>query len=96
MLYNPQSKLVKIGVTTNPQCRFDTLTRQNGEKLEYTLSPQTYIPYIVEKVLHNKVRNRKRGEWFDADYKECVELMESVFNSKDYNRRNFKREKLTK
>ena len=47
MLYNPQSKLVKIGVTTNPQCRFDTLTRQNGEKLEYTLSPQTYIPYKI-------------------------------------------------
>jgi hypothetical protein len=89
VLYNPKSKLVKIGKTKSPKSRFSTLSNQNGSTFKYFITEQIYIESLVEKVMHNKFSNkRKKGEWFDIGFDDAVLELKSLLESDDFKRRN--------
>jgi hypothetical protein len=89
VLYNPKSKLVKIGKTKSPRNRFSVLTNQNGSTFKYYITEPIYIESLVEKVMHNKFSyKRKKGEWFDIGFDDAVLELKLLLESEDFNRRN--------
>lgn len=90
VLYNPESELVKIGKTKNPQERFTSLTNQNGTKFRYYITKPMYIERIVEKVMHDRFhRFRVKGEWFkNISFDDVVTYLKEVCCSNDFINRN--------
>lgn len=93
VLYNPESELVKIGKTIQPQVRFRTLSNSNGSKFRYYLSDPIFINSLLEKVMHNRFHKyRVRGEWYKGiEFDTVVNELKKICNSEDFKRRNFKR-----
>ena len=63
VIYNPDSKFYKIGVSNDPETRLQAICHSTGSDCEILkLFPELHI---VETPLHNLLcEHRKRGEWF--------------------------------
>ncbi|MBU5332107.1 GIY-YIG nuclease family protein [Anaerocolumna aminovalerica] len=94
VLYNPESKLVKIGKTKDPRDRLLSLSNQNGTKMKYYITDQMYIETIVERIMHNKFDRFRcaKGEWFkNISFNDVVKTLKELCNSEDFKRRNYKK-----
>ena len=66
---DPSQDLFKIGVTKNLYSkRMKQLQTGNGTELHLVTYHETFYPYRMERLLHNKfARKREHGEWFRLD-----------------------------
>lgn len=78
--FNPQTRLVKIGVTNTPKTRARQIVNSSGMNIftlillellpEYDESPQ-----FIEKFLHNfYIDKRVKGEWFRLSIRDIIEI----------------------
>lgn len=80
VLYNPITKLFKIGVSTNMKQRISNIQTSSGCNV-YTVMVLELDPYYdenvytVESLLH-KFFNKKRikGEWFNLNIKDIIQI----------------------
>jgi len=67
VLMNEQN-YIKIGITSNPYQRFNSLSGSNTggvEIIRYYLSPIMYIGKTIEGIMHRTFKEyRQSGEWF--------------------------------
>lgn len=64
-LFQSESGLYKIGVSTNPARRLKQLQTGNGEKITLLHTYESDIAFLLEKSLKNRfVSNKINGEWF--------------------------------
>ena len=66
LICDPGQDLFKIGVTKNLYSkRMKQLQTGNGSELHLVTYHETYFPYRIETLLHNKFyAKREHGEWF--------------------------------
>ena len=66
LICDPSQNLYKIGVTKNLYTkRMKQLQTGNGCELHIVTYYETFYPYKIEKMLHNKFQfEREHGEWF--------------------------------
>ena len=90
VLYNPESNLVKIGMTKNPKERFLTLTNETGSKFKYYITKPMFIEFLVEKAMHSKFhRFNVKGEWYkNIDFETVASYLKDICDSEDFKKRN--------
>lgn len=83
---DPAQNLYKIGVTKNLYSKgMKQLQTGNGTELHLVTYHETYFPYRMETLLHNKFQfKRGHGEWFRlsiedlTSFKKICQLFENV------------------
>ena len=92
LICDPAQDLYKIGVTKNLYTkRMKQLQTGNGCELHLVKFHQTYYPYRIEQMLHNKFQTkREHGEWFNLEsndvltfHKSCQEIESLIETMKD-------------
>jgi hypothetical protein len=92
LICDPAQDLYKIGVTKNLYTkRMKQLQTGNGCELHLVNFHQTYYPYRIEQMLHNKFQTkREHGEWFNLEsndvltfHKSCQEIENLIETMKD-------------
>jgi len=75
-----KNKLVKIGISKNPEKRINAIETHNGEQSVKKFVSKKLLNYMeVEKKMHNYFKDfRVRGEWFNVDFDLAVEIFASV------------------
>jgi len=72
LMYDLSNDLTKIGESKKPKYREGTL---HGKQPDVHLLHYWEVPKKVERELHKKYKHkRKRGEWFDLNINEIVEI----------------------
>ena len=73
--------LIKIGRSINAEYRVDSIASIGGFKVESTFySAPCSNGSVIEKNMHNHFKKyRVKGEWFDVDFSECVNYLQSVY-----------------
>ena len=67
-VYNPFSKLIKVGLTTFPKNRIRNIEVSGGVNVEIVAVIRVANPRTVEAEIHAELMKcRKLGEWFDCD-----------------------------
>jgi hypothetical protein len=85
-LYNPLTKLTKIGMTYNVYQRFRQLVTQSGCNLKCVAVGFNEVELdmkigMIESYLHEKFKDyRVVGEWFNLRYTQRFALMEFLIN----------------
>jgi len=93
------AKHIKVGITKNISQRAISLSGSNGggnKPIKCAVSDPTYLK-TIEKTVHAHFDTyRVSGtEWFkDIAFEEVVEFIDSLFNSKGYNKCNELRKKV--
>lgn len=95
VIENYPQKNIKIGKSSNPKQRFQSLSGSNsgGNTLvRFAVSPITYL-YSLEKTMHNHFHSfRIDGtEWFDGNkvtFEEAVDYLNMLFQQPSYERCN--------
>lgn len=92
LICDPAQNLFKIGVTKNMYTkRMKQLQTGNGCELHLIKIHETFYPYRIEKMLHNKFfSKREEGEWFRLETEDvlsfekiCNNLEETIEALKD-------------
>lgn len=92
LLFN--SNNIKIGVSSNPYQRFNSLSNSNGggyKIIKYYLSPSTYIWKTLEKYMHELFKDyRLEGEFFNKtlSFATAVDKLNEIINSAEYLKSN--------
>ena len=75
-----KNKLVKIGISKNPEKRISAIETHNGEVSVNKFVSEKLLNYMeIEKLMHNNFKDfRVRGEWFNVDFNIVVETFASV------------------
>lgn len=78
LICDPAQNLFKIGVTKNLyNKRMKQLQTGNGCELHLVNYHQTYYPYRIEQLLHNKFHSKKEiGEWFKLETEDISNFTE--------------------
>lgn len=72
LMYSAVSNLIKIGRSINPRGREKTL---QGQDPKLDIITYWIAPIYAEKELQNMfIHKRKRGEWFDLDFGDLVQI----------------------
>lgn len=85
VIYSKETKLTKIGISTQFYDRFNRLGSQSGLTLYPLIHIQFEIGYdpcasFVEKFLHQYFKNKKnRGEWFDLTLRDLCQIREFIW-----------------
>ena len=80
LIHNHITGLTKIGITSNPGIRAQTLQSQSGVELWLLMYIEMEVGYdedakSVEQFIHRHFKNkRKKGEWFDLNLKDVLEI----------------------
>lgn len=85
---DPAQNLYKIGVTKNLyNKRMKQLQTGNGTELHLVNYHQTFYPYRIEQMLHNRFSHKREvGEWFRlniddiSSFKEICENFEEIID----------------
>ena len=79
VVYNPKTKLTKIGRSTNPKSRIKSLAFGAGCDLKELAIVRVEDCSQVENMLHKKFNHaRKMGEWFKLNEVETEELVKEL------------------
>lgn len=79
LICDASQNLFKIGVTKNLYSkRMKQLQTGNGSELHLINYHQTYYPYRIEQLLHNKFHTKKElGEWFRLESEDITSFENS-------------------
>jgi hypothetical protein len=82
---NPYSRLVKIGVSSNPSNRITFLSRQNGFELNHEYNTGKISNFLnIEKSVHKYFEDKKAfSEWFYIEPIEAINYIKSLSESFD-------------
>jgi hypothetical protein len=82
---NPYSRLVKIGVSSNPSKRIIALCKQNGFELKHEYNTGKISNYInIEKAAHKHFEDKNAFcEWFYIEPIEAINYINSLSESFD-------------
>ena len=74
LICDSAQELYKIGVTKNLYSkRMKQLQTGNGTELHIVNYHETYYPFRIEKLLHNRFQSkREHGEWFRLDMEDIT------------------------
>lgn len=85
VIFNDITKLTKIGITTQPKRRLQTIRSSGGTSitplllihLEWRYDPNDYA---IESFLHKFFKDkRKKGEWFDLNLQEILSIRDLFY-----------------
>lgn len=77
LIQSLDSGFYKIGVSKSPISRIKQLSTGNSSPLKIINVYLTELPYLIEKVLHNRYSHARLNnkEWFDLSIKEEAEFL---------------------
>lgn len=85
MIYNRFTKLTKVGVTNSMTNRLNQLSAQNGVDLDLVMYLELEVGIDIsakwlEEFVHSYFKKqRQRGEWFDFNLRNAVELRSLLY-----------------
>jgi len=85
MIFNKFTKLTKVGVTNSMTNRLNQLSAQNGVDLDLVMYLELEIgidvsPKWLEEFVHSYFKKqRQRGEWFNFNLRNAVELRSLLY-----------------
>lgn len=80
-LIQAENQLVKIGVSINPQKRFQTLNTASPIELSILFSIKSDDAYTLEDKLHKRFADRHiKGEWFSLSEEDIASVKKEYWN----------------
>lgn len=81
LIQNKKHRIIKIGVTNNIKKRLKLIQNISGMKLNLLKFYITQYSFNIEKLLHNKFKNKRTyGEWFYLN-KNDIEEIDTIVNT---------------